>query len=106
MTCSKGYDLRTYLLTYLLISVTCQKPCCFTHWLLLASFLKDVVFVLIDAICPGDGAEGSTDGATFGQAGAGSAADRRTAAGNVALILNNIIEHFEHTTAKCSSKMY
>ncbi len=22
----------TYLLTYLLISVTCQKPCCFTHW--------------------------------------------------------------------------
>ena len=32
---------------------------------------------------PGAGAEGSTNGATFGRAGAGSAADRRTPAGNV-----------------------
>ena len=43
---------------------------------------------------PGAGAEGSTNGATFGRAGAGSAADRRTSAGNVALTLNNnIIEN-------------
>jgi hypothetical protein len=82
--------------------------------LLLAEFREDVVFVLIDAIRPGAGAEGSTNGATFGQAGAGSAADRRTPAGHVALILNNIIgsqwmlqeiyENItENTTAKCSS---
>jgi hypothetical protein len=74
---------------------------CYLH-----NFLN--LFVLIDAIRPGAGAEGSTNGATFGRAGADSAADRRTPAGNVALVwyLIHIIEHSEHATAKCSSKMY